>query len=171
MGGCLMTAMAALGLSWRLFKLIPSSVKEAMPVGLGLMLALCGFEQMRLVIPSRDTGVTMGDLQEPNVRRREEDILVTLPWGGLPGCAVCCALCAARVPCVGCCLPYIRPLTHMWCSPSSSPSSLGTFGRPWSGDDGVYAQQTMDVSFHPPHRHTHHYRVGFHARKLAPLQA
>ena len=88
MGGCLMTAMAAFGLSWRLFKLIPSSVKEAMPVGLGLMLALCGFEQMRLVIPSRDTGVTMGNLQEPNVRRREEqDIIVTLT-GTYPMCCV-----------------------------------------------------------------------------------
>ena len=103
MGGCLMTAMAALGLSWRLFKLIPSSVKEAMPVGLGLMLALCGFEQMRLVIPSRDTGVTMGDLQEPNVRRRERGNTRNSSVGPTRLCcvlrAVCCALCAARAVC------------------------------------------------------------------------
>ena len=96
-----MTAMAALGLSWRLFKLIPSSVKEAMPVGLGLMLALCGFEQMRLVIPSRDTGVTMGDLQEPNVRRRERGNTRNSSVGPTRLCcvlrAVCCACAVCRV--------------------------------------------------------------------------
>ena len=96
-----MTAMAALGLSWRLFKLIPSSVKEAMPVGLGLMLALCGFEQMRLVIPSRDTGVTMGDLQEPNVRRRERGNIRNSSVGGPT--RLCCVLRAVlRAVCCAC---------------------------------------------------------------------
>ena len=47
MAGALMSVMAICGLSWRLFRLIPDSVKEAMPVGLGFMLTLCGFQQVR----------------------------------------------------------------------------------------------------------------------------
>lgn len=61
----LMLVAALFGLSWRLFKLVPKSVKEAMPIGLGLMLSMSGFEQMRLVIPQNETGVTMGDLTSP----------------------------------------------------------------------------------------------------------
>ena len=37
-----------------------SSVKNAMPVGLGLLLALCGLQQMRVVVSDKETGVAMG---------------------------------------------------------------------------------------------------------------
>merc|ERR1712196_136680 len=43
--GFLMLALALPGLPWRLFRLIPMSVKGAMPIGLGLLLALAGFMQ------------------------------------------------------------------------------------------------------------------------------
>ena len=33
-----MLLTALLGVSWRMFKLVPKNVKDAMPVGLGLML-------------------------------------------------------------------------------------------------------------------------------------
>jgi xanthine/uracil/vitamin C permease (AzgA family) len=36
--GMLMLLTALLGVSWRMFKLVPKNVKDAMPVGLGLML-------------------------------------------------------------------------------------------------------------------------------------
>jgi AGZA family xanthine/uracil permease-like MFS transporter len=56
-----MLACALLGLPWRLFRLIPACVKGAMPVGLGFLLALAGFEHMGLVVSSAATGVTLGD--------------------------------------------------------------------------------------------------------------
>lgn len=65
----LMFVLALCGLSWRLFQLVPKSVKEAMPIGLGLMLAMSGFEQMQFVVPTNTngTGVTMGDITSPTV--------------------------------------------------------------------------------------------------------
>ena len=64
---CLVTSLvllvlACLTLSWRLFKLTPSSIKEAMPIGLGLLLALDGCQMIGLVVPSTTTGVTSGPL-------------------------------------------------------------------------------------------------------------
>ena len=55
------TTIALLTLSWRLFRILPTSVKAAMPVGLGLLLALDGCHQLHLVVPSETTGLTMGD--------------------------------------------------------------------------------------------------------------
>lgn len=46
----LMTVLAVSGVQWWLFRKIPFCVKDAMPVGLGLLLALEGFQQMRLVV-------------------------------------------------------------------------------------------------------------------------
>lgn len=60
--GLLMTALAVLGLPNRIFGLMPVCVKNAMPVGLGMLLALCGFQQMKVVVSDPDTGVTMGRL-------------------------------------------------------------------------------------------------------------
>lgn len=45
-----MTAAAGSGVQWWLFRRIPFCVKDAMPVGLGLLLALEGFQQMKLVV-------------------------------------------------------------------------------------------------------------------------
>lgn len=45
-----MTLAAGSGAQWWLFRRIPFCVKDAMPVGLGLLLALEGFQQMRLVV-------------------------------------------------------------------------------------------------------------------------
>ncbi|KAJ8599740.1 hypothetical protein CTAYLR_003418 [Chrysophaeum taylorii] len=46
----LMTLLAVAGVQWWLFRKIPFCVKDAMPVGLGLLLALEGFQQMKLVV-------------------------------------------------------------------------------------------------------------------------
>lgn len=46
----LMTVLALSGVQWWLFRKIPFCVKDAMPVGLGLLLALEGFQQMKLVV-------------------------------------------------------------------------------------------------------------------------
>ena len=55
-----MTALALLGLPNRIFGAMPVAVKNAMPVGLGLLLALCGFQQMKVVVADPETGVSMG---------------------------------------------------------------------------------------------------------------
>lgn len=46
----LMTALALLALPNRIFGAMPVAVKNAMPVGFGLLLALCGFQQMKVVV-------------------------------------------------------------------------------------------------------------------------
>jgi len=58
----MLLVLACLTLSWRLFRLMPSSIKGAMPVGLGLLLALDGCQMIGLVVPSTKTGVTSGSL-------------------------------------------------------------------------------------------------------------
>eukprot|EP01051_Picozoa_sp_SAG22_P015584 SAG22_NODE_2056_length_3069_cov_2.477778_2_plen_738_part_00 len=54
-------------LSSMLYDKIPGSVKNAMPVGLGLLLALNGFQSMQLVVPDSVTGVAVGDLASAEV--------------------------------------------------------------------------------------------------------
>lgn len=56
----IMLVPALLTISWRTFKRIPASVKGAMPVGLGLLLALDGCQHIGLVVPTPATGVTHG---------------------------------------------------------------------------------------------------------------
>jgi len=46
----LMIILALSGMQWMVFRRIPNAVKDAMPVGLGLLLALSGFQMMNLVI-------------------------------------------------------------------------------------------------------------------------
>lgn len=60
--GLVMTAIALMGLPMRIFDLLPASVKEAMPAGLGMLLALCGLQQIGLVVASEETGTGLGDL-------------------------------------------------------------------------------------------------------------
>jgi AGZA family xanthine/uracil permease-like MFS transporter len=62
-----MAGIAVTGLPIKIFDAIPPPVKDAMPSGLGLLLALCGFQQMGLVVSNPITGVTMGDVTSPPV--------------------------------------------------------------------------------------------------------
>jgi AGZA family xanthine/uracil permease-like MFS transporter len=66
--GAAMTALALLNVPSTVFAWFPGSVKDAMPVGLGLLLSLCGFQEMKLVVPDAKTGLTMtGDVLDPRV--------------------------------------------------------------------------------------------------------
>ena len=53
----LMSVVACLGIAWWLFRHIPPCVKNAMPVGLGFLLSLEGFQQMALVVTDKDSGM------------------------------------------------------------------------------------------------------------------
>ena len=48
----LMCVLTVLGLPNKLFQLIPQSVKHSMPVGLGLLMTLVGFQDCGIVVPS-----------------------------------------------------------------------------------------------------------------------
>lgn len=53
----LMFFVAVLGIAWNVFRAIPPCVKNAMPVGLGLLLSLEGFQQMKLVVTDTESGM------------------------------------------------------------------------------------------------------------------
>lgn len=65
--GCVMLGLALLHLPTKIFEFVPPSVKEAMPVGLGLLLALCGFQQIGVVAEDPQTGLTTGELGQLSV--------------------------------------------------------------------------------------------------------
>mmetsp|Transcript_22680 Transcript_22680/g.33817 ORF Transcript_22680/g.33817 Transcript_22680/m.33817 type:complete len:584 (+) Transcript_22680:47-1798(+) len=60
--GLAMIALSLFGLPGRVFGVVPKCVKDAMPIGLGLLLSLCGFQQMGLVVSDPYTGVTMSSV-------------------------------------------------------------------------------------------------------------
>ena len=59
-----MLLLALSGVPWKLFKLTPSCVRDGMPVGLGMLLALNGFQNIGLVASDEATGLTMRALWE-----------------------------------------------------------------------------------------------------------
>jgi AGZA family xanthine/uracil permease-like MFS transporter len=59
----LMLLLALSRASWGVFRLLPKPVKSAMPIGLGLLLALTGFQEMQLVVNDKETGqMAMGPI-------------------------------------------------------------------------------------------------------------
>lgn len=54
-----MTLLSVLDVPRNIFGAVPDSVKSAMPVGLGLLLSLCGFQHLGLVVSDPYTGVRM----------------------------------------------------------------------------------------------------------------
>lgn len=65
--GFCMLALSLLHIPTKVFDLVPCCVKDAMPIGLGLLLSFCGLQQIRLVIPTSDTGVGCGSFDDHNV--------------------------------------------------------------------------------------------------------
>ena len=63
--GLLFIATAGVGLRERLITAIPDSLKHAMTVGIGLLIALIGLEWSGLVVASSGTLVTLGHLKSP----------------------------------------------------------------------------------------------------------
>eukprot|EP00469_Lotharella_globosa_P000062 CAMPEP_0167803738 /NCGR_PEP_ID=MMETSP0111_2-20121227/20030_1 /TAXON_ID=91324 /ORGANISM="Lotharella globosa, Strain CCCM811" /LENGTH=593 /DNA_ID=CAMNT_0007700295 /DNA_START=1 /DNA_END=1782 /DNA_ORIENTATION=+ len=59
LAGLAMLVLALVDLPRRIFGIVPRCVKDAMPVGLGLLLSLCGFQQMGLVVSDPFTGVSL----------------------------------------------------------------------------------------------------------------
>mmetsp|Transcript_16832 Transcript_16832/g.41403 ORF Transcript_16832/g.41403 Transcript_16832/m.41403 type:complete len:603 (-) Transcript_16832:207-2015(-) len=59
LSGMAMMVLSSFDLPRRVFGVVPKSVKDAMPIGLGLLLSLCGFQQMKLVVSDPYTGVRM----------------------------------------------------------------------------------------------------------------
>eukprot|EP00808_Paulinella_micropora_P006954 g15523.t1 len=62
-----MLLLALWNLPMRVFNLVPASVKNAMPPGLGLLLALVGFQQVGLVVSNPQTGLSIGNCFNPTV--------------------------------------------------------------------------------------------------------
>ena len=63
--GVLMFLLAVFNLPRRLFDYCPFSVKNAMPIGLGLYLSLCGLQKLGIVV--KDDGLALGDVTQPVV--------------------------------------------------------------------------------------------------------
>jgi AGZA family xanthine/uracil permease-like MFS transporter len=63
--GLLFVATAGIGLRERLITAIPDSLKHAIAVGIGLLIALIGLEWSGLVVASPGTLVTLGSLKTP----------------------------------------------------------------------------------------------------------
>lgn len=62
-----MLGLAVVNIPTKVFDLVTNSVKDAMPIGLGLLLSLCGLQQIGLVVSTPDTGVGCGDITNPLV--------------------------------------------------------------------------------------------------------
>mmetsp|Transcript_2117 Transcript_2117/g.3868 ORF Transcript_2117/g.3868 Transcript_2117/m.3868 type:complete len:622 (-) Transcript_2117:466-2331(-) len=59
LAGAAMLVLGLVDVPRRIFGVVPKSVKDAMPIGLGMLLSLCGFQQMKLVVSDPYTGVKM----------------------------------------------------------------------------------------------------------------
>ena len=67
LAGCAFLALTLTGVRERLLDAIPAPLKHAIAVGIGLLIALVGFEWGGLVRDAPGTLVTLGDLHEPPV--------------------------------------------------------------------------------------------------------
>lgn len=63
--GCAFLLLSLVGLRERLVDIIPDSLKHAIAAGIGLLIALVGFEWAGLVRPAPGTFVTLGNLHHP----------------------------------------------------------------------------------------------------------
>ncbi|MFI5394537.1 MAG: NCS2 family permease [Candidatus Binatia bacterium] len=63
--GCAFLLLSLVGLRERLLDIIPDSLKHAIAAGIGLLIALVGFEWAGLVRPAPGTFVTLGNLHQP----------------------------------------------------------------------------------------------------------
>lgn len=67
LAGLTFTLLTLVGFRETLLNMIPSSLKHAVAVGIGLLIALVGFEWSGLVVASPGTYITLGDLSSPVV--------------------------------------------------------------------------------------------------------
>ena len=67
LAGCAVLALTLTGVRERLLDAIPAPLKHAIAVGIGLLIAMVGFEWGGLVRDAPGTLVTLGDLHEPPV--------------------------------------------------------------------------------------------------------
>jgi AGZA family xanthine/uracil permease-like MFS transporter len=65
--GIIMGVFAVTGISTILMGIIPSSVKMATVVGMGLLITLIGMQSIKLVVPCEGTLVQLGDLTDYNI--------------------------------------------------------------------------------------------------------
>ena len=65
--GCLFMAVTLFGLRGLIIKGIPQSLRNAITVGIGLFLALIALKSAGIVVGSKATLVTLGDLHQPSV--------------------------------------------------------------------------------------------------------
>ena len=65
--GILFILTAEIGLRERLITAIPTSLKHAIAVGIGLLIAMVGLQWAGVIVDSPGTLVTLGDLKTPPV--------------------------------------------------------------------------------------------------------
>ena len=65
--GLVLLVGAALNVPSRAFDCTPSAVKNAMPVGLGLYLALAGFRKLGIVLPDESAGLVAGPISSTSI--------------------------------------------------------------------------------------------------------
>ncbi|ACB85678.1 NCS2 family permease [Natranaerobius thermophilus] len=63
--GIVFIILAFLGLIEKIDSVVPTTLKKAVAAGIGLFIALIGFQNSGIVVPYPDTLVTLGDLTEP----------------------------------------------------------------------------------------------------------
>jgi AGZA family xanthine/uracil permease-like MFS transporter len=114
---------AGVGLRERLITAIPESLKNAMAVGIGLLIALIGLEWGGLVTASPGTLVTLGNLSSPPALLTVFGLLVTavLMARGMPGAVLIGILTSA---CVGLVTGLVRYQGLMSPPPSLGPTFM-----------------------------------------------
>jgi AGZA family xanthine/uracil permease-like MFS transporter len=75
--GLIFLLLSLFGLRERLIDLIPDSLKHAIAAGIGLLIALVGFEWAGLVRPAPGTYIALGDLHQPAVLLAIAGTLIT----------------------------------------------------------------------------------------------
>lgn len=76
--GFLFIALAFSRLSAKIVSSIPHSLKEAITVGVGLFLTFIGLQKGKLVVPSENTFVALGDLSDPFVISTLLTLIITI---------------------------------------------------------------------------------------------
>jgi AGZA family xanthine/uracil permease-like MFS transporter len=69
--GCIFLVLSFFGFREKLLTAIPRSIKNAIAIGIGLLIALVGLEYAGLVVPSPGTHIGLGPIASP---------AVLLPW-------------------------------------------------------------------------------------------
>lgn len=66
-GGLVTVTVSLVGFRRKILMAVPDSLKHAIAVGIGLFIALIGFQFAGIVVPSPETGVKLGNLTDPKV--------------------------------------------------------------------------------------------------------